>query len=326
MSQLPTALITGAGGQDGYYLARLLLERGYRVAAAVREPRSASAKALSEQLSGLEVVRFDLLSRESIEEALESVRPDEIYHLAAMSWVRETWDQPALAMETNTQGTLRLLESMNSIVPKSHLVFAGSSDCYDHQGAGPEGLTPHAPILCTSPYAVSKAAAQHLIECFRDQYALRASVAILFNHTSPRRPRRFVERQIVSGAVKVQRGEMEKLELGSMETHRDWSWAPDIVAGLAAMGRRSEPEDFVLASGELHTTGQWVRIVFERLDLEIEKHLLIKEGKAHGGERPHTFGDIGRTKDALHWAPTFSFERIVEEMIKAELALEPAPS
>ena len=316
-------LITGVTGQDGYYLAREFLDRGHDVAGAVRSLESPGALQVKRELPGIELVPFDLLDEASVSSALEATMPDRIFHLAGMSHVGEAWRRPVDVLEVNAAGTLRLLEAMRRVAPSARLVFAGSGDCMDHEAAAPEGITPETPLKCTNPYSVSKAAAMQSVQCYREQYGLHASVAILMNHTSPRRSTRFVERKIVHQAVEVAHGRADAVKLGSLEASRDWSWAEDVVLGLAALGDCDEPGDFVFASGRLHTTGDWVRLTFERLGLDEGKHLEIDPGQSHGGDRAHTFGDISPAVRELGWAPKTEFETMVERLIEAEVAAAP---
>lgn len=313
-------LITGATGQDGFYLARLLVERGYSVIAGVRDPKSVRAASLSAEIPRLKLVPLDLLDSDSVRSSFRAAQPDQIYHLAGKSHVTASWEAPEETLEINTLGTLHLIEAMREAAPEAHLVFAGSGDCFDHAAAPPTGITPSTPLRSTNPYSVSKSAAMQLIQCYRKQFNLRLSIAVLFNHTSPRRPGYFVERKIIGEAVEVSRGKREKVCVGSLETRRDWSWSEDIVKGLASMGAQREPGDYVLASGVIYTTGDWIRRAFDRLNLSMEKNLEIDPAQLHRGDRPHTCGDISLAREALGWKPETSFDTMVDRLIDAELA------
>jgi GDPmannose 4,6-dehydratase len=311
--------ITGITGQDGYYLARLMLGRGAAVFAGTRADEAETSAALREEFPELHLVRFDLLEPATIDRAIEESRPDEIFHLAGISHVADAWRQPELALRVNTLGTVHLLEALRKHAPKAHFVFAGSANSFDHSAAGPNGLTPKTPLQSTNPYSVSKTAAMQMVQCYRAHHGLRASVAILLNHTSPRRPDYFVERKIVKESVEVANGFRDRMILGSMETQRDWSWAEDLVEAMALMAARETPEDFVLGSGEIHSTGDWVHRCFARLGLNIEQHLEIDASLLHSGDRPHTFGDIAPAKRKLGWTPKLKFEDIVDRLIEAEM-------
>jgi len=319
-SDLPRAFVTGVTGQDGYYLARLLLSRGREVVGGVRRPDSPAVATLRADLPGLRLLDFDLLSTESVESALVEANPAEIYHLAGVSHVPASWRDPATTLEVNTLGALRVLDVMRGRLRAAHLVFAGSGDCFDHAAAPARGLSPATPLRCTNPYSIAKAAAMQLVQAYRAQHGLRASVAILMNHTSPRRAAWFVERKIVHEAAEVAAGRRARVTVGSLETARDWSWAEDIVEALAALGGRDEAGDFVLASGRLRTTGDWVRAVFDRLKLDPQRHLEIDPTQLHAGDRPHTFGDVGPARQALGWAPRTDFATMVDRLLAAERA------
>lgn len=311
-------LITGITGQDGYYLARLLLARGAEaVFGAAQEVDAPEARAAAEELPGLVLLPFELRSQSSIDEAVRRSRPDQIFHLAGISHVGTASRDPQATQEVNTGGTRRLLDAVHRLAPQARLIFAGSADCFDHGAAGPHGVTPATPRLCTNPYAVSKSAAMDLVARFREERGLHASVAVLFNHTSPRRPPEFVEMKIMRGAVAIARGEADSLRLGSMDSRRDWSWAEEIVEGLAAMASRETPGDFVLASGELHSTGDWVRAAFGRLGLDVDRHLVLDPGELHRGDRPYAPGDIRETIEALGWRPRTGLGEMVDKMLKS---------
>lgn len=314
------AFVTGVTGQDGYYLARALLARGFHVTAGVRLVDGVASSQVADELPGLELIHFDLNDPASILSSIQNSQPDQVYHLAGISNVGETWRQPAKAVRINIEGTVHLLEAVRHTTPKASLVFAGSGDCFDHDAAGPRGLLPTTPLRCTNPYAISKAAAMQFVQRYREIYGLRGSVAIFLNHTSPRRPRPFVERRIVHEAVRVSRGLADKITLGSLATVRDWSWCEDLMQGVIALGARQTPGDYVFASGKVHTTGDWVNRAFARLGLDIGKHLHLDPSQLHSGDRPHTFGNIEPAKRDLGWSPKTSFEEIVDRMINAELA------
>lgn len=317
--EIPRAFVTGVTGQDGYYLSRLLLSRGFRVTAGVRLVDGMASMQVADELPGLELVHFDLTDEESIHLAIEKSRPDQIYHLAGVSSVAETWRHPGKAVRANVEGTVHLLEAVRQSAPNARLVFAGSGDCFDH-AAAEGGILPRTPLRCTNPYAISKAAAMQFVQRYRENHGVRSSVAILLNHTSPRRPRAFVERRIVHGAVAVLRGLADQVTVGSLDTVRDWSWCEDIIEGLAALGAHPKAKDYVFASGRVHTTGDWVSLAFDRLGLDLERHLQVDESQLHGGDRPHTFGNIASAAAVLGWTPKTSFEEIVERMIQVELA------
>lgn len=310
------ALITGVTGQDGYYLALNLLDRGWTVFGGLAG--NESARNLPAELHRVSALPFELADEASIRDGVHRSRPDAIFHLAALSHVPASWDAPAETVRINTLGTLRLIEAQRRHAPDSHLVFAGSSDCYDHPAAPLTGLTPACPYRASNPYAASKMAAMAIARQMRQAHGLRISIAILMNHTSPRRPVRFVERKIVHDALAVARGQAPSLVLGSLETRRDWSWATDIVEGLRLMAEQKQSGDFVLGSGRLHSTGDWVERVFDELGLEMKKHLQLDAGLMHRADAPKTFGDIRPARESLGWEPAVPFESMVQQLLDAE--------
>lgn len=322
----PRAFVSGITGQDGYYLARLLLQRGFDVYGGAHRPFSPLAREVERELSGLKLVKFDLLDPPSIEAALRQAMPDQIFHLAAQSNVGASWKNPVQTLQINAAGTLHLLKAILRVVPRARLVFAGSGDCFDHGAAAPEGISPDTPLQCTNPYTISKASAMQFVHCYREEKELHASVAILMNHVSPRRSKGFVDRKIIAGSVRIAQGKDKTLALGSLERRRDWSWAEDIVEALAKMGDQPEPNDFVLGSGQLHTTGDWVRGTFERFGLEESKHFELDPSLLHPGDRQHTFGEIGPAAEKLAWEPSTSFDEMIKRLIDAELSSTPVAS
>jgi GDPmannose 4,6-dehydratase len=310
------ALITGVTGQDGYYLAQSLLGRGWTVFGGLAAQESNSRAPI--EPAGLEALPLELTDNDSVRRAVQAARPDCIFHLAAQSHVPTSWADPAATVDVNTAGSVRLIEAMRISAPRAHLVLAGSSDCYDHASAPATGLTPDCAWLARTPYAVSKLAAMELARRMRDAHGLRISIAVLMNHTSPRRSPLFVERKIIREAVAVARGEQPSLTLGSLETQRDWSWAEDIVEGLRLMAESVTPADFVLGSGELRTTGDWLRAAFERLGLNERRHLKLDPSLLHHVDPPKSFGDIRPARRNLGWAPRVTFDEMVERLIEAE--------
>lgn len=311
--------MTGLTGQDGYYLSRLLLEAGHEVYAGVPASETRAAQAIQAELGDLRLVNLDLVDARSIDEAVSAVKPDRVFHLAAQSHVPTSWESPALTTEINSLGTLHLLTALSEHAPDARLVYAGTGDYLDHAQAPPTGLTPETPSLCTNPYAISKLAGAQFVQAFRATQGCRGSVAIMLNHTSPRRPPAFIEKKIVRASVAISEGREEKLVLGSLDTARDWSWAEDIVAALAKMAELDAPQDLVLGSGALRTLGDWVRICFERLGLHHETHLELDPSLLHRGDRTMTFADISCAESKLDWKPQKSFDEIVHAMIDAEL-------
>lgn len=312
------ALLTGLTGQDGYYLAKYLLARGCRVASGVKKDELGLAAAIARELGPIEVHPCELGEQAAVDALVDQSDPDIVYHLAAQSSVGFSWKDPVVTAHVNAMGTLYLLDTLRQRHPKAVFVMAGSCDCFDHELAGPDGVTPATPFKATNPYAITKIMAHQMTQCYRQEYGLHASVAIFFNHTSPRRPEIFVERGIVRQAVKVSLGLAEAVEVGSLETRRDWSWAPDLVEAFARMGAMDAPVDLVLASGQTLTVGDWVRETFQQLGLDADKHLRVNPDRLHRGDRPHTFGNIEETCRRLDWSPATELKAMVGFLIEAD--------
>lgn len=321
------ALVTGLTGQDGYYLSRMLTARGARVVGAFAntDEEDARARAIAQEIEGLELAAFDLADPRSVERVVDEAQPDLVYHLAAQSSVGQSWKDPVATARVNAMGTSFLLDALRRHAPGSAFVLAGSCDCYDHVAAGSGGVSHETPFRVTNPYAASKVMAHQMTRCYREEFGLRASVAILFNHTSPRRAPMFVERGIVHAAVRVAAGLEEAVVLGSLETRRDWCWAEDLVEGFAVLGALEGADELVLASGRTHTTADWARAAFEQLGLDFERHIRIDPSRLHAGDRPHTHGNIERAAARLGWMPRTSFEEMVRRLIehdRAEIAAD----
>lgn len=314
------ALVTGVTGQDGYYLSRLLLERGCRVWGTCRPGEEEIARGLQRELVGLEPLVCDLEAPASIDATVAASAPDVVYHLAAQSSVGHSWRDPLGTARTNALGTLELLECLRRERPETALVLAGSCDCFDHDAAGAQGVTPATPFKVSNPYAASKVMAHQLAHCYRQEYGLRASVAIFFNHTSPRRPPMFVERGIVRAAVEVSLGLKPAITIGSWETRRDWSWAPELMEGFAAIGGLEQAGDYVLASGVARTVRDWVMEACGQLGLDAGSQVEVDTSRLHPGDRPHTHGNIEASTAALGWAPKMQLAEMVAALIAHDRA------
>lgn len=315
-------LVTGLTGQDGFYLARHLLKHDCEVIGAVRSDEGEQVAAIKQELKAEtgrepETRVYDLDDAASIDALIGEVSPEVVYHLAAMSSVGLSWGDPVGTAQTNAMGTLHLLEALRGYCPGAAFVFAGSCDCFDHAAAGGGGVTPMSPFKATNPYAASKVFAHQMVRCYRAEFGLRASVAIFFNHTSPRRHTRFVECGIVHSACEVAAGRLDKVVVGSLETRRDWAWAEDLIEAFAAMGTLEKGHDLVLASGATHTTGDWVSESFAMLGLDPEHHVHVDETRCHPGDRPHTYGNIALTEEVLGWKPKTDFKQMVTRLVEA---------
>ena len=309
-------LISGLTGQDGYYLAQRLIASAAAVGALVPPHEMEAARALAGLSAHVELLQAALRCAEPVDGGAARFAPDLVYHLAAQSSVAASWRQPILSAEVNAMGTLYLLEAIRRHAPHARFVMAGTCDCFDHDAAGPHGVTPETPFRASNPYAISKVMAHQTTDCYRDQHQLHASVAILFNHTSPRRPLHFVERSIVRQAVQLAAGHAQTLTLGSDQTRRDWSWAPELMEAFACIPLLDQPSNLVLASGRLHTTGDWVTCALGQLGLDPQRCLRLDPSRVHGGDRPHTFGNIEPAARLLGWHPSVDLHEMVARLIR----------
>jgi GDPmannose 4,6-dehydratase len=315
--QAPRALITGLTGQDGSFLAELLLERGYEVTGLVRRS-AADALGCAEHLrERVKLVRGDLLQPATLRAAIEQVRPHEIYHLAAPSFVPASWERPAETIDAIVGSATAILESVRDGDREARVLICASGSIY---GETPLGETPqspqneHTPARPTTPYAIAKLAAHQLAGVMRAHSGLHVSSAITYNHESERRPERFVTRRITRGAAAISLGLQNELALGSLQAVRDWSFAGDVVRGEWSMLQQDDPGDYVLASGVGRTVAE-----FACLDLDAERFLRVDPSLVRPPERTPNVGDPRKAKDRLGWEPQVSFQALVERMVDADL-------
>jgi GDPmannose 4,6-dehydratase len=313
----PSALITGITGQDGSFLAELLLEKEYEVTGLVRGPAERSL-GRSEHLRGqLELVHGDLLDPGSLRHALETVRPLEIYHLAAPSFVPASWERPGETMNAIAGSCAAILEAVRDVDPGMRVFVSASGSIY---GDAPE--TPQreeTPCHPTTPYGIAKLAAHQLVGALREREGLHASSGIAFNHESERRPKQFVTRRITRGAAAIALGLQDELTLGTLDAVRDWSFAGDIVRGAWLMLQQDRPDDYVLASGVPHTVDELARAAFACLGLDVERHLRVDPSLVRPPERTPNVGDPEKARVRLGWEPQVTFEQLVERMVQADL-------
>jgi GDPmannose 4,6-dehydratase len=313
------ALILGANGQDASYLAELLLEKEYEIHGTIRRnsvPISQTTRINEIYSNGLIKLTYaDLLDPSSIDNVINKVRPDEIYHLAAQSHVRISFDMPKYTMDVNCGGTLNILESMRKYSPEARLYNAGSSEMYgnsiDNDGYQRE-TTKMQPV---SPYGCSKLFAHNICHNYRNAYNLFISSGILFNHESPRRGTNFVTNKVVTEAVKIKKGKGQKLCLGNMEAKRDWGHAKDYVLAMWLMLQQNQPKDYVIATGRTCSVRYLVEYVFDALDLNIDKHLIFSQIYERPEELNVLRGDASLAKTELRWKPKHTLESILDEMI-----------
>jgi GDPmannose 4,6-dehydratase len=313
-----TALITGLRGQDGSFLAELLLDRGYRVVGIVRGGRDSEPLGACEHLRGeVEVVAGDLLDEASLRAAVLETAPDELYHLAAPSYVPASWERPGETLRAIAGSSAVLLETVLDAGAHTRVFAASSGAIFGDAPECPQNeLTPPRP---TNPYAVAKLAAHQFVGLLRGHAGLHASSGIFFNHESERRPEQFVTRRITRAAAAISLGLQEELTLGSLDAVRDWSFAGDMVLGAWMMLQQEQPGDYVLASGTARTVREFAVAAFAVVDLDAERHIRVDPGLVRAPEATPSVGDPAKARELLDWRPQLSFEQLVERMVRADL-------
>ena len=313
-----TAFITGITGQDGSYLAELLLDKGYQVVGGVRRASTTNYWRIEHLLDRITLKPADLLDQLSLIRVIEDVKPDEIYNLAAMSFVPASWDQPMLTGEFNAQGVTRVLEAVRHVNPRIRLYQASSSEMYGKVREVPQTeLTPFYP---RSPYGVSKVYAHYITVNYRESYDLYAVSGILFNHESPRRGLEFVTRKVTDGVARIKLGLAESLSLGNLDAKRDWGFAGDYVRAMWMMLQQDRADDFVIATGESHSVRDLVQIAFGHVGLDWQKYVRLDPKFLRPAEVDHLIGDASKARATLGWTPDVDFSRLVTMMVDADLA------
>ena len=315
----PRALITGITGQDGSYLADLLLEKGYEVHGLVRRSSTERFERIEHLRGRVQLHQADLLDQRSLVDAMRAARPQEIYNLAAMSFVAVSWIQPTLTAEFSGVGVTRMLEAMRETCPEARFYQASSSEMFGKVREVPQRET--TPFYPRSPYGVAKVYGHFITVNYRESYDLHATSGILFNHESPRRGLEFVTRKITWHAAAIKLGLVEKLALGNLEAERDWGYAKDYVEAMWLMLQQDQPEDFVIATGIAHSVRDCLEIAFDQAGLAIDEHVQIDESLRRPAEVDHLIGDSSKAKRMLGWEPRTSFEELIRMMVDADLAL-----
>jgi GDPmannose 4,6-dehydratase len=311
------ALITGITGQDGSYLAELLLDKGYEVYGVVRRASTTNYWRVEHLLDRIHLKPADLLDQLSLIRVIEDVKPHELYNLAAMSFVPASWDQPMLTGEYNSQGVTRVLEAIRQVDPGIRFYQASSSEMYGKVREIPQTeLTPFYP---RSPYGVSKVFAHYITVNYRESYDLFAVSGILFNHESPRRGLEFVTRKVTDGVARIKLGLADTLGLGNLDARRDWGFAGDYVRAMWMMLQQDRADDYVISTGESQSVRRLVEVAFGHADLDWEKHVRIDPKFLRPAEVDHLVGDSSKARDILGWTPQVNFERLVTMMVDADL-------
>jgi GDPmannose 4,6-dehydratase len=315
--------VTGITGQDGSFLAELLLEQDYRVTGVVRDRSqwwgpTKQPLGCSEHLRGqLELVEGDLLEPASLPDVIEEVRPSEIYHLAAPSFVPASWERPGETLRAIVGSTAAILEAVRKIAPDTRVFVSASGAMFGDTDESPQ----REDTRCrpASPYAIAKLAAHQLVGALRVHDGLHVSSGIVFNHESERRPERFVTRRITRGAAAISLGLAQELTLGSFDAVRDWSFAGDIVRGAWLMLQQEQPEDYVLASGVPRTVTEFAQAAFACVDLDADHYLRVDPALVRPPESTPSVGDPSKARERLGWEPLLSFGELVERMVQADL-------
>ncbi|MDX6506458.1 MAG: GDPmannose 4,6-dehydratase [Gaiellaceae bacterium] len=311
------ALITGVTGQDGSYLAELLLEKGYEVYGMTRRASTENIERIAHLADRVVLIQGDLLDPFSLDAALRQSQPHEVYNLAAQSFVPTSWNQPVLTAEFTAVGVTRVLEAIRAVDPEIRFYQASSSEMFGKVREIPQNeLTPFHP---RSPYGVAKAYGHHITVNYRESYDLFAVSGILFNHESSRRGLEFVTRKVSDGVARIKHGSAEELRLGNLEATRDWGFAGDYVEAMWLMLQQDEPSDYVIATGEQHSVREFVDIAFERAGLEPDKHIVQDPRFLRPAEVDQLVGDASKARRELEWQPRTSFGELVELMVDADL-------
>lgn len=313
------ALITGITGQDGSYLAELLLQKGYKVYGLTRRSSTNVTSRIENILTQVELLPGDLLDQTSLQEAVEQSNPDEVYNLAAQSFVQTSWNQPVLTSEFTATGVTRVLEAVKKVKPKARFYQASSSEMYGKVQAVPQ--TEDTPFYPRSPYGVAKLYGHWITVNYRESFGMHASSGILFNHESPRRGLEFVTRKITYHVAMIKHGMATELRLGNLDAKRDWGFAGDYVEAMWLMLQQDKPDDYVIATNETHTVKEFVELAFSRADLDWKKYVKIDEKFYRPAEVDLLIGGYDKAKKHLGWEPKTSFNSLVNMMVDSDLEL-----
>ncbi|HEV2945032.1 MAG TPA: GDP-mannose 4,6-dehydratase [Solirubrobacteraceae bacterium] len=313
-----SALITGVTGQDGSYLAELLLEKGYEVHGMVRRASTEKFDRIEHIRDRLTLHQGDLLDQRSLVDALRASKPTEIYNLAAMSFVAVSWIQPTLTAEFTGVGVTRMLEAMREVCPEARFYQASSSEMFGKVLEVPQTET--TPFYPRSPYGVAKAYGHFITVNYRESYDLHATSGILFNHESPRRGLEFVTRKITWHAAAIRHGLVKEIALGNLDAERDWGYAEDYVEAMWLMLQRDTPEDYVIATGEAHSVGECCEVAFDEAGLgDFEQYVRIDPAFVRPAEVDHLIGNPAKAERDLGWKPETSFEELIRLMTRSDL-------
>jgi GDPmannose 4,6-dehydratase len=313
------ALITGITGQDGSYLAEFLLEQGYEVMGLIRRSSTVNFERISHIQDRLTLISGDLLDEMSLVSALREHRPTEVYNLAAQSFVPTSWTQPVFTGEVTALGVTRVLDAIRVADPDIRFYQASSSEMFGKVREVPQRET--TPFYPRSPYGVAKAYGHWITVNYRESYGLHATSGILFNHESPRRGLEFSTRKIANGVARIKLGLDSELRLGSLDSRRDWGWAPDYVRAMWMMLQQDQPDDYVISTGETHTVREFAEIAFAHVGLDYRDYVVQDERFMRPAEVDLLIGDPTKARQKLDWRPSFDFPTLVQRMVDADLEL-----
>jgi GDPmannose 4,6-dehydratase len=315
---MPRALITGITGQDGSHLADWLLEKGYEVHGVVRRSSTESFERISHLAGRVRLHQGDLLDQLSIINVFQSVRPDEVYNLAAMSFVPTSWTQPVLTGEFTAIGVTRVLEAVRLLSPKGIRFYqASSSEMFGKVQETPQRET--TPFYPRSPYGVAKVYGHWITVNYRESYGIFACSGILFNHEGPRRGKEFVSRKVTDAVARIKLGLQNDLRLGNLDARRDWGYAGDYVKAMWLMLQQPDPDDYVIASGESHSVRELVEAAFDYVELDWKKYVVVDPDLTRPAEVDYLVGDASKARRALGWRPEVTFRELIHRMVDADL-------
>ena len=312
-----TALITGITGQDGSFLAELLLAKGYRVVGMTRRSSTDVHERIQHVVDDITIVSGDLLDQSSMTSIVAEIRPDEVYNLAAQSFVPTSWNQPVLTGEFTALGVTRVLEAIRAVDRSIRFYQASSSEMFGKVQCTPQDED--TPFYPRSPYGVAKVYGHWITVNYRESYDMFAVSGILFNHESERRGKEFVTRKITDGVARIKLGLQTELRLGNLDAQRDWGFAGDYVDAMWRMLQQDTPDDYVIATGRTHRVREFVRLAFATVDLDWERYVVVDPRYYRPAEVDLLVGDASKAKRALDWTPAVTFEALVERMVRADV-------
>jgi GDPmannose 4,6-dehydratase len=316
---MKTALITGITGQDGSYLAEFLLDQGYRVIGMQRRTSTETVGRIAHLIDRIELVQGDLLDQLSLIDLMQRFRPDEVYNLAAQSFVPTSWQQAVLTGEFTALGVTRMLEAIRLVNPEARFYQASSSEMFGKVREVPQQET--TPFYPRSPYGVSKVYGHWITVNYRESYNLFACSGILFTHESPRRGLEFVTRKVTHGVARIKLGLADELNLGNLDAQRDWGYAPDYVRAMWLMLQQDQPDDFVVSTGRTHTVQRLCELAFAAAGLDWQEYVRVDPRYLRPAEVDLLVGDATKARATLGWEPSVSFEQMVELMVDADIRM-----